>query len=1038
LRFVRALAWIAVLSLALLASLFLLPRLVDWQPYKPRLAAYLAEATGRAVSLDGPLAFDLLPQPAISVRDIGLGNAAGARAPNMLEVRRLAATLSWKALLQGRIEVVRIVLDEPRLILEPSADGKPNWWIPTLEPSTGERSSALSLTVDRLEIRNGRLVHAYGLVGQPVEANAINMTAMFDAGQGDLRAQGSAVVNGIPTSLALGVRLEASTEPPVNLAIGVPGGRLTFRGWLGDRSRVDPLRGHVAMDAAFFPEFVESISLLLGRPSIRLNGAILRKVDASGDVELIEDRLSIGGFAFRTEDEEIRGTLQISGGDGIAVSGRLSAHDLDADRWVERLQSQSLLAPTEGRPGNVSVADTPSLRLQLTVEVGSVRYRRDTVRDLTVTFRFDDEAFHVQELKAILPGDFRINRRVGFEGDITHPGYDGIIEVDGRNLRQTLKWIGIDIAAVPSTRLQTFRLAGKTRPVKGVIHVSNASFELDDQSGTATADVALSIPTVITARIHLPRLDLDAYRLSSEALHGIMPSTPAAAERGDISPPLIDIDATLDQVIYRGEPAHQVNAHVAVRGNLLTLKHVGVGALLGSHLEISGSVSDFGTMPHFDLTYRGVLPDADRILDYAGLPRFIHGRIGAAQLAGRVAGSLREATLSNFSVAMLDATITAAGQLTFGDNLRFDFPHWSLSTREIGVLAAAASNSPRLALGEALVHGAFRGDAHHASFRGDITLDGMTLSGEVSSTLAARPRVAVSLRAPAEFQLDRWLPAAPGPGAAHATRSWASQPSSDSSSGGLAALRALDGTLSLTTPALRWGPYTLAGLELSAHLHGGILKVDRLSGVLEGAVLDLTGAVDARQGRTALEVRGSLRDIDISRTIAVAHTANDFGSDDLAVALEGQLRLDDLMLRAEGETLEDLLLSAVGSARTGGRVRPVVSRGSLSMASFATGLGSLFSTELGFASAVIDGFVGRWIATSGAIDVADGVVTLREHTLRGPAATAYITSQIDARRGHLDTMIELDTGTPGSIDYSMSLRGPWLSPTLKVEPNRSR
>ena len=47
-----------------------------------------------------------------------------------------------------------------------------------------------------------------------------------------------------------------------------------------------------------------------------------------------------------------------------------------------------------------------------------------------------------------------------------------------------------------------------------------------------------------------------------------------------------------------------------LRGNLLTLKHVGVGALLGAHLEIAGTVDQFGSFPRLDLTWRGVLPDA--------------------------------------------------------------------------------------------------------------------------------------------------------------------------------------------------------------------------------------------------------------------------------------------------------------------------------------------------------------------------------------------------------------------------------------------
>lgn len=1039
-------AWIAVCVVVATAGLFVVPKVVNWQPHKARLAALLTQAIGREVALDGPIDVVLLPQPVLMAQRIRIASPTEAGPSDLFDARQISATLSWRAILQGRIGLQRVVVVEPRLVLPREPGQGPNWRLPVAD---GEAPTAPAVSIARLEIRDGRVIHATGLSGQPLEAGAIDLSGSFDGPAGLLALDGTAVLNGVPVSLALGLRLTETEKAPVHVRLGVPGGRLVFAGWPGERTAADPLRGRLSVEAAFLPEFVEAITTASGRRPMRLNEAVARTLAASADLALAGDRLSLDALDIAVGDERIRGGLLIDGGGATTtVSGRLASPRLDADSWLERLQGGSLLVEPTGAAAHAkprtepSDDDLSSLEVRLTCEVGAVRYRRDTVRDLETSFRFRDDVLHVLALRAVLPGDFLVNRKAGFEGDAREAGYDGLIEVEGRELRRTLKWIGIDTSSLPPDRLQTLRIAGRTRPAKGVVHVTDATFELDDQRGTATADIAYSIPTVITARIHLPDLNLDAYQLSGAAWQTMMPSpdpTPASPPPADEpAPPVLNFKARFDRVLLRGETARDVDAHVVIQGNELRLKHVGVGELLGSHLELAGTIADYGTAPRFDLHWRGVLHDADRMLDFAALPRFVHGRIGSAQVAGRAIGTLKEAALSDLSVSMLGATFTAVGRMSFDGDRRFDFPRFSVVGLELGAFLAAAGGGPREELSDVEADGVFHGNSSHATFRGTLAIDGMALSGELSSTLAARPHVTASLRAPGGLRLDRWLPAAPGSGAASAGDSHR-RASTEAAGERLAhSLRALDATLTLNTPAIAWGRHALDGVELSARLDRGLLDVTRLAGTLEGATVDLTARVDVRAAVPVMEMGGSVRNIDISRTIAVAGGANEFGTDQLAVALEGTLDLEDLAWRSEGGTLDDLVTSAEGRGQSRGEVRASVVRGSASFASFATGLASLFSTEMGFASAMIDGFVGNWISTRGAFGLSGGILAFDEHTVRAPHATAYVKSRFDLRQGTVDTLIALDTGTPGSVDYLMSVRGPLSSPTLATEPGPRR
>ena len=145
----KIVAGTVAIVLAVVAVLVAMPRAIDWQDLKPKLGLALTSATGRTVSLDGPLSVEFLPWPALWVGDVRIANAPGAATRSMLEVRRLSIRLSLKALMRGRIEISSIVLDEPLLAIEPDADGRPNWWLQPSNPAVARRPPACPLPLTR-------------------------------------------------------------------------------------------------------------------------------------------------------------------------------------------------------------------------------------------------------------------------------------------------------------------------------------------------------------------------------------------------------------------------------------------------------------------------------------------------------------------------------------------------------------------------------------------------------------------------------------------------------------------------------------------------------------------------------------------------------------------------------------------------------------------------------------------------------------------------------------------------------------------------
>ena len=140
----------------------------DPNAYKTQIAAAVAQATGRDVTLAGPLAVKLSWVPTLTARDVRLGNIPGGSTPAMAQIDEIETRVALLPLLQHRLEIQDLVLRHPAVLLERTADGRPNWLFqpaapagPSAPPSTPGSPSAGTwhVTVDSLEIVNGAFTY---------------------------------------------------------------------------------------------------------------------------------------------------------------------------------------------------------------------------------------------------------------------------------------------------------------------------------------------------------------------------------------------------------------------------------------------------------------------------------------------------------------------------------------------------------------------------------------------------------------------------------------------------------------------------------------------------------------------------------------------------------------------------------------------------------------------------------------------------------------------------------------------------------------
>ena len=127
-RFRRAL-WLA-LAVAV-ASLALVLGLVAWElspgSLKPRLIEAAERATGRTMTIAGPAGIELSLTPTIWMEDVTLSNPPGLSRPEFVKIARVELTVGLMPLLRHQVEIERIALLHPDILLETGPGGHPNW-----------------------------------------------------------------------------------------------------------------------------------------------------------------------------------------------------------------------------------------------------------------------------------------------------------------------------------------------------------------------------------------------------------------------------------------------------------------------------------------------------------------------------------------------------------------------------------------------------------------------------------------------------------------------------------------------------------------------------------------------------------------------------------------------------------------------------------------------------------------------------------------------------------------------------------------------
>ena len=164
------------LILALIVTVYAILSSYDFNDFKPTIARAVKDATGRELTLGGDIELDIGLTPVLVVEDVSFQNAPWGSRTELAKIRRLEVQVHVLPLIRGTIEVKRLILIEPDILIETNSSGKSNLVFDgpkemEFEKSKEEATADGEATIPELifadvRIENGRLTYKDGQSGK--------------------------------------------------------------------------------------------------------------------------------------------------------------------------------------------------------------------------------------------------------------------------------------------------------------------------------------------------------------------------------------------------------------------------------------------------------------------------------------------------------------------------------------------------------------------------------------------------------------------------------------------------------------------------------------------------------------------------------------------------------------------------------------------------------------------------------------------------------------------------------------------------------
>jgi uncharacterized protein involved in outer membrane biogenesis len=513
------LAALTTIVVTVLAALFAVPYIVDWNDYRSAFEAQAAKIVGRPVRVAGNIDLTILPVPVLNVRGLRIADEFGKFDKPFAEVEGLNVTLALPPLLSGTIEAKSIELDQPVIRLKIDEFGEGTW------QSIGPHGFDIPLPVrevilNSVEINDGTVELRNGRETAARRVHRVSGTFSAESLTGPFRFVGSATTGGEEREIKLSagqirgstLRLKASLRSADGVSLYQLDGDV--KGLDGPIHYVGPVAARLALDT-------DAKKAKTGQLAEPMPGKAV-ELRASSKITLEDAKLDDITLTMTQNDrpQSFTGSAFASWGDipRLDIAVESSWFDIDQvlradDRDVRPVPGAAIAVLPRVFEG---WSFTPR-QGQIKAKIQQAGLGGDVVEGLNFTASHDKNGWQIETLVARLPGDTDIDVKgtlpagdsLGFNGDFT---------LNGKNLSRLLRWAAPSLGVVDAGNAQNFSLSsGMTlTPAKLAFHEAKGA--LGDSSFTVDLVHDYGPDSKLLLALQSDRLDLRSlYAQESEA-----------------------------------------------------------------------------------------------------------------------------------------------------------------------------------------------------------------------------------------------------------------------------------------------------------------------------------------------------------------------------------------------------------------------------------------------------------------------------------------------------------------------------------------